>query len=199
MADAMQGIMSLSPEKGDRDASSQSFLTPEDDRTLGQIRSSIPAAEFSTEILNAAEQADPEGAMELRMMLQGMQLPAEVIEALKMMVEMLLGEPDRYQEYREKFLAEGVPEDLLPPEFDPNFFAALNLALNQMSGTTVQGFAAGGMVMNPIASGIASLGRYGDTMLAHITPEEARMLRRAGGSGTINPMTRLPEFWNPLK
>ena len=199
MADAMQGIMSLSPEKGGKNASSQSFLTPEDDQTLGQIRSSIPAAEFSTEILNAAEQADPEGAMELRMMLQGMQLPAEVIEALKMMVEMLLGEPDRYQEYREKFLAEGVPEDLLPPEFDPNFFAALNLALNQMSGTTVQGFAAGGMVMNPIASGIASLGRYGDTMLAHITPEEARMLRRAGGSGTINPMTGLPEFWNPFK
>jgi hypothetical protein len=39
------------------------------------------------------------------------------------------------------------------------------------------------------------MGRNGDTMLAHITPSEARMLRRNGGSGTINPMTGLPEFF----
>jgi hypothetical protein len=32
-------------------------------------------------------------------------------------------------------------------------------------------------------------------MLAHITPAEARMLRRRGGSGTINPITGLPEFF----
>jgi len=39
------------------------------------------------------------------------------------------------------------------------------------------------------------MGRNGDTMLAHITPAEARMLRRRGGSGTINPVTGLPEFF----
>lgn len=38
------------------------------------------------------------------------------------------------------------------------------------------------------------MGRRGDTMLAHITPEEADMLMKAGGSGTINPDTGLPEF-----
>jgi hypothetical protein len=38
------------------------------------------------------------------------------------------------------------------------------------------------------------MGRRGDTMLAHITPEEADMLMQAGGSGTTNPMTGLPEF-----
>lgn len=199
MADAMQGIMSLSPKGGGKDTASQNFLTPEDSQTLNQIRSSIPAKEFSDEMFGAAEQADPEATMQLRMMLQGMQLPPEIIEALNMLVDMILEDPERYPELREKLLAEGVPEDLLPPEFDPNFFAGLNLALDQLSGTTVQGFAAGGFVMNPVASGIASLGRYGDTMLAHITPDEARMLRRAGGSGTINPMTGLPEFWNPIK
>jgi hypothetical protein len=31
-------------------------------------------------------------------------------------------------------------------------------------------------------------------MLAHITPEEAEMLLQAGGSGTVNPETGLPEF-----
>jgi hypothetical protein len=32
-------------------------------------------------------------------------------------------------------------------------------------------------------------------MLAHITPTEAAMLKSMGGSGTINPMTGLPEFF----
>jgi hypothetical protein len=39
------------------------------------------------------------------------------------------------------------------------------------------------------------MGRNGDTMLAHITPQEAMMLQRMGGSGTINPYTGLPEFF----
>ena len=37
-------------------------------------------------------------------------------------------------------------------------------------------------------------GRGRDTMLAHITPREAAMLKAKGGSGTINPDTGLPEF-----
>ena len=37
-------------------------------------------------------------------------------------------------------------------------------------------------------------GRGKDTMLAHITPREAAMLKAKGGSGTINPDTGLPEF-----
>jgi len=41
---------------------------------------------------------------------------------------------------------------------------------------------------------LASLGRGGDTMLAHINPEEAALLKARGGSGTINPNTGLPEF-----
>lgn len=43
--------------------------------------------------------------------------------------------------------------------------------------------------------GLASKGRYGDTMIAHINPQEAEMLMEEGGSGTINPMTGLPEFY----
>ena len=38
-------------------------------------------------------------------------------------------------------------------------------------------------------------GRSGDTVLAHINPLEAQMLKKAGGSGTINPDTGLPEFF----
>lgn len=42
---------------------------------------------------------------------------------------------------------------------------------------------------------LASYGRGGDTMLAHINPEEAALLKARGGSGTINPDTGLPEYW----
>jgi hypothetical protein len=40
-----------------------------------------------------------------------------------------------------------------------------------------------------IAQELASKGRGGDTMLAHINPEEAGILKALGGSGTINPQT----------
>ena len=47
---------------------------------------------------------------------------------------------------------------------------------------------------NPYAN-LASKGRYGDTMLAHINPQEAGLLKSMGGAGTINPQTGLPEFY----
>ena len=42
---------------------------------------------------------------------------------------------------------------------------------------------------------LASKGRYGDTMLAHINPQEAGLLKSMGGAGTINPQTGLREFY----
>ncbi len=41
---------------------------------------------------------------------------------------------------------------------------------------------------------VQSLGRNGDTQLAHINPQEAQMLKQMGGSGTINPYTGLREY-----
>ena len=41
---------------------------------------------------------------------------------------------------------------------------------------------------------VQNLGRRGDTMLAHINPQEAQMLKQMGGSGTINPYTGLREY-----
>jgi hypothetical protein len=45
------------------------------------------------------------------------------------------------------------------------------------------------------AEKLQQYGRNGDTMLAHINPEEASLLKSMGGSGTINPKTGLPEFF----
>jgi hypothetical protein len=49
--------------------------------------------------------------------------------------------------------------------------------------------------LHEFLSGIAELGRNGDTMLAHITKAEAKKLEKAGGSGSRNPVTGLPEFF----
>ena len=45
-----------------------------------------------------------------------------------------------------------------------------------------------------IAAMLASKGRGKDTILAHITPREAQLLKDMGGSGTTNPDTGLLEF-----
>ena len=45
-----------------------------------------------------------------------------------------------------------------------------------------------------LAEMLRQLGRGRDTVLAHITPEEAQMLMDMGGSGGTNPNTGLPEF-----
>ena len=43
---------------------------------------------------------------------------------------------------------------------------------------------------------MAKHGRFGDTLMAHINPQEAALLKARGGSGTINPMTGALEFAN---
>jgi len=50
------------------------------------------------------------------------------------------------------------------------------------------------MHLSEKAQQLRSKGRGGDTILAHINPTEAAMLKAMGGSGTINPKTGLPEF-----
>jgi hypothetical protein len=47
-----------------------------------------------------------------------------------------------------------------------------------------------------INSALSASGRRGDSLVAHINPEEARALKRMGGSGTRNPSTGLLEFFN---
>jgi len=48
--------------------------------------------------------------------------------------------------------------------------------------------------LRKLAKVLQGKGRRGDTILAHISPKEAKKLKEMGGSGTINPETGLPEF-----
>ena len=163
-----------------------------------QLRQQVSPQDFSSQMLEGAAEVDPQAVAEFTQALQGLNVPVEVISALNDLVDAVLADPSNYMSLREELLKEGVPEDFLPEQFDPEFFAALNIAVDQMMATStgVQAFAQGGIAeLKPIAKAIASYGRNGDTMLAHITPAEARLLQRRGGAGTINPYTGLPEFF----
>ena len=190
-----QGIMAL-PGMGMQAPTAQ----PDFAQGLAAIeasRDTVSPDQFTQQSLEALTESDPQAGQQFIDAIANLNLPPEIIDALGQMVDAILAEPEKYQEIRAEFIREGVPEEILPPEFDPAYFGAMNLALDKLSMSAApQQFAAGGIAqLTPVASGIASMGRNGDTMLAHITPAEARMLRRRGGSGTINPRTGLPEFF----
>ena len=196
-----QGIMAL-PQAGMQapTAQPQAAIDPKNFSPQVFDYARMQPDQFGQDILSGMEAADPALAAEFKQALAGMQLPPEVIDALGDMVDAVLAEPQKYDEIRAQFIESGIPEEILPPTFDAAYFAALNLALDQLSSQQAPvGMAGGGiMTLNPVATELAKMGRGGDRMIAHITPSEARMLRRSGGAGTINPYTGQPEFIKKL-
>ncbi len=183
--DEMQGVMALPEAQG-------AGMRPEDMALIEQIRQNVPRQEITQEFLAAGEQADPQAVAEFKQELAGLELTPDELNKLNTMVDAILAAPQDYASLRRAYLAEGMPEDLLPEQFDPAFFAALNMAIDTiaMNPGSPPPMA---MAMGGVAD-LAAYGRNGDTMLAHITPQEAALLKRMGGSGTINPYTGLPEY-----
>ena len=87
----------------------------------------------------------------------------------------------------------------LEAQVDDGTYTGLDVGDGMYGGGLATLYNKGGKVDNVGLEGLgqkmAAYGRYGDTMLAHISPEEAQMLKAMGGSGTINPVTGLPEFF----
>jgi uncharacterized protein (DUF433 family) len=196
MATAQQGIMAL-PEMSQQAA--PAAVSPEQMAVFDQMRQNISPKEMSDELLGAAAQVDPQAVAEFKAELDALDVPPEILDLLDQLIDEILANPENYEAIKEKYRAQGIPEDMLPEEFDAELFGALNIALEQLRGEPAgpQAFAKGGIAeLSPVAKALASYGRNGDTMLAHITPAEARMLKKRGGSGTINPVTGLPEFAN---
>lgn len=177
-------------------------MSPDQMAIFDQMRQNISPKEFGDEMLAGAAQVDPEAVNAFKQELDDLDVPMDILNSLNDLVDEVLANPEAYDQIRQKYMSQGIPEDILPEEFDPQFFAALNMAVDQMIAAPAgpQAFAKGGIAeLKPIAKAIASYGRDGDTMLAHITPAEARMLKRRGGAGSINPVTGLPEFRNIFK
>jgi len=124
--------------------------------------------------------------------------PEQVDELIKL-IEFALQRPQQYDE----ILAAAIRDDMidpgdLPEQFDAQTLLAVLVVLKRLRQSAESGEGAqlamrrGGLTR---VRSLAARGRFGDTMLAHITPREAEILRARGGAGTINPETGLPEFF----
>jgi hypothetical protein len=80
---------------------------------------------------------------------------------------------------------------------DPELIAQQEKLQQEILMRLARGYASGGGVDSHISHALrlaASMGRGNDTMLAHINPHEAALLKAHGGSGKRNPHTGLIEF-----
>jgi hypothetical protein len=167
------------------------------------------AYDISRQALNEAR---PDVSAELEDRLAGFrekarQLPTDILEALVDGFEEALNRKDDYPAFLEEVRKEApVLLDILPPEYDEPFLSAMYFllvdALRAKEGKEDIGEGIGAIAPQKFAMGgiaeaarlVASQGRRGDTMLAHINPQEAQLLKALGGAGTINPRTGLHEY-----
>ena len=121
-----------------------------------------------------------------------MPITSKQLDELVQLLELALNNPDKYPQIVESAVKDDMLEKGdLPEQFDPVVIISLLVLLYGMQERLKQkGYARGGL---------AAMGRHGDTMMAHINPREAEMLRRMGGAGTINPRTGYPEYFSLKK
>lgn len=206
---ANEGIMAL-PQGMDMPGSE-----PQNQRPVVTSADSYDAAQTAMGMTDPQGQEAAKSA--IREAIGDLQLAPEQIDLLIQIFEYVSQNPGDYKNLVQKMIEAGAIEPgEFPEEYDPQFIGMVLMVLNEMrsmqgqgamepvnlspivEGLQPMGMAEGGLA--DVASYLASQGRGGDRILAHITPEEAEMLKRRGGSGTINPMTGLPEFkGNPIK
>lgn len=160
----------------------------------------LPA--LSTAVADSFERMTPDQKKALREVLDELDdLPPEQLQSFLRMIDFVEKNPDQYPKFIEQLVAaKAVAPGELPEEYSPDLMAIIKTLIAQAMNKvpqqeSPQGFADGGIVsLKKSAQKVRDQGRRGDTMLAHINPLEAVMLKRMGGSGTINPKTGLPEF-----
>jgi hypothetical protein len=144
--------------------------------------------------------AQYEQTMNMSLPAELMEMSAEEISQILQLFQYLQENPEEYPAAIAELIKDGIiDEGDLPAEYDEEVLATVSGLLMQALRTKQvgmpqqpQGFAMGGIA--DAARIVAAQGRGQDTMLAHITPEEAQLLRNRGGMGTINPMTGLREY-----
>lgn len=125
-------------------------------------------------------------------------IPAELLEELITMLYQAVINPEQAPGILQEFISSGVIEaEDIPQnglkEYLLTLLCALDLVRDKLGSTPQGGLSALAPAMEQ-GSPLAQMGRRGDSIVAHINPVEARMLKRNSGSGTINPATGLPEF-----
>jgi hypothetical protein len=166
---------------------------------------------------SAMQETDPQAFGEYKTAigskLSALNLKPSEIEAFITLLEYMMQYPDQYKEVIRAGIEEGaIEEGDFPAEFDQGFITTMLAALNEQRIQQAQNVSPEAMGPGPqepmamksggladAAQALQARGRNSDTMLAHINPQEAAMLRRAGGLGTINPYTGLPEYFSLKK
>lgn len=166
--------------------------------------------QFGPEAMTGYEQTMGQAAGQLN-------VPLEQLKQLQQIIEYIFKNIPNYPQIRKELLAQGIREEDLPPEFDAGYFGSMQVmlleaikraegqapqvadqgpAMQAPEGSPLQappqGMAKGGLA--GAAESLRQKGRNGDTILAHINPQEAAFLKSRGASGKINPRTGLPEF-----
>lgn len=176
------------------------MASPDDD--LGLTKNAV-MQQLGPEAMGSYEQTMDQVVSSLNLSIEDLQT---LLEAL----QVLLQNEQQYPQLRQRLIQEaGLDPEDIPEEFDRGYlttmviFAKEAIRRNQGNGAQMpqpQGFALGGLA--GAAESLRQQGRGGDTILAHINPQEAGILKAMGGSGTINPATGLPEYFkigNPFK
>lgn len=161
---------------------------------------------------SALQETDPQAFNDYKsaisQSLGALNLKPSEIEAFVTLLEYMLQYPEQYGEIiRQGIEAGAIEEGDFPAQFDPNFISTMLAAMNEQRIQRAQNVAPEAMApgsqepmamknggLADAAQALQGMGRHGDTMLAHITPQEAEMLRQAGGMGTRNPYTGLMEY-----
>ena len=110
----------------------------------------------------------------------------------------VVSDPDRFNfgsmSVANRFMAKGGPVEKTAREQLDDMSAPEDAAITRMLAEMQE---KGGMDRDAVraaVSSVAQAGRGGDELLAHLSPESREVLMRMGGSGTVNPLTGLPEF-----
>ena len=195
-----EGIMAL-PEGQGAQPNALPQLSSADtyDAVLTGLGNNNP--EQSTAVKSAVRQAIAE-----------LNLSPEELDAVLQVLEYMSQNPQEYGKLRQSLIDRDLmdPDDL-PEQYDAEFLGTALMVLNEAKLARAENAQAvtqmapevEGLGPMPMAEGgladmarvLAAQGRNGDTMLAHITPAEARLLKSRGGAGTYNPYTGLPEFF----
>ena len=187
---APEGIMAL-PENSGMNQGPRLSLEESSDAINQGLRNASPQAAQAVQQATSAISSKLEG------------LSDKQLDLFIQFIQYLYDNPQEYKSILEQLISSGaIPRGVFPEEHNPELlatllYAALDAKKQRGGGQRAPMQAPVGMARGGIADAarmVAAQGRAGDTMLAHITPQEAQMLRARGGAGTVNPATGLPEY-----
>lgn len=154
---------------------------------------------LSSSIADAFGRLPPQERMALKKVLSEMdKMSEEELVSVSNLLTYISQNPEQYPKFLEQLVQSGAFDGRdVPRKYDPRFISIANSLIGYVlvKKREQKGYAKGGIVTLKEAAGkVRSAGREQDSVLAHISPFEADMLKRMGGKGSINPETGLPEF-----